>query len=436
MMGAPTPAVEPVPSQGLFRRPLPRRRRRAVLARLLTLPALALALLGCGPGAPLPSVIYMGLAVGGDEAINPELLKELQTSIRRLETSYRQIYPGTQLQFSLYPEDRIVEAIRQRNAAGLAPDVMLVNGDIARQLFQNDLIDPFPVSADEINAFGPSDLGRFRLRDGLLLGLPLLVQTQLACFDRRRLGQPPASTQQLLAVSAIGRPIGLPANVHNLFWSAGSLGAEPGITRVLSGGTPSPEERAGIERWLSWLQDASTQQRVLFYANQDSAEADLIDGRLDWIPCRSTAIPRLSAAMGPRLGVATLPDGDGFSASPVNRIRVLTLGRNSSRAGRQRALRLSRFTLSPVIQRTITVGTKTFLPANRHVRVPVLSSTLLAAMVAASEQGRRSEQVMATIHNGDRRLPALQSLINELVFGQVSPDAATDKIIAILRRPR
>jgi len=425
-----------VPSQGLFRPPLPRRLRRAGLARLLAPPAMALALLGCSPGAPLPSVIYMGLAVGSDETINPELLKELQTSISRLETSYRQIYPGTQIQFSLYPEDRIVEAIRQRNAAGLAPDVILVNGDTARQLLHNNLIDPFPASTDEINAFAPSELRRFRLRDGLLVGLPLLVQTQLACFDQRRLGQPPASTQQLLAVSALGRPIGLPANVHNLFWSAGSLGADPGINRVLSGGTPSPEERAGIERWLSWLQDASTQQRVLFYANQDSAEAYLIEGRLDWIPCRSTVIPRLSAAMGPRLGVATLPDGDGFSASPVNRIRVLALGRNSSRAGRQRALRLSRFTLSPIIQRTITVGTKTFLPANRHVRVPVLSSTLLAAMVAASEQGRRSDPVLGTIHNGDRRLPALQGLINELVFGQVPPDAATDKMIAILRRPR
>jgi len=133
--------------------------------------------------------------------------------------------------------------------------------------------------------------------------------------------------------------------------------------------------------------------------------------------------------------VAALPDGAaGAQASPINRLRVLSLGRNSSGSGRERALAFSRFGINPMTQRNITIGSRTFLPANRHVRVPVLSSNVLAAMVTANSQGRNTDEMLSTLHGTDPRIPALQTLINQLVFGQVSPVAATDQVISLLRR--
>lgn len=101
--------------------------------------------------------------------------------------------------------------------------------------------------------------------------------------------------------------------------------------------------------------------------------------------------------MGGRLGVAALPDGAaGAKASPINRLRVLTLGRNSSGSGRERALTFSRFGINPMTQRNITVGSRTFPATNRHVRVPVLSSNGLAAMVMAHSQGQNTDEMLST----------------------------------------
>lgn len=416
--------------------PFSPRRRRGGLSRWLAAAGIALTLTGCTSRHSLPGVIFIALGVSGDEIINPELLNDAQGRFALLEAAFRQVYPNTSIRFNLYPESKLLAAMRQRTQAGLAPDLLLVNGDTARELLRAGLTVPFPLTAEQSEAFDPDELRRLRTSTGELVGLPLLVQTQMACFNRQRLPSAPATVEELLEISAAGHPIGLPANLLNLFWTAGSLGAIPAINTALEGQPPTPEQRGRIKAWVTWLQEASAQQRVLFYTEQQSAESELISGRLEWIPCRSTMLPRLTRALGSRLGVAPLPNGHGGEASPINRLRVLSIGRNSSRAGHQRLLAFSSFAMNPMIQRNITVGSKTFLPANRTVRVPVLSSSVLAAMVAAEEQGHRSNQTLSAIAGSDPRIGAMQTLINLLVFGAVSPEDATARMLRILQEGR
>lgn len=138
--------------------------------------------------------------------------------------------------------------------------------------------------------------------------------------------------------------------------------------------------------------------------------------------------------MGGRLGVSALPNGDTGTAiaSPVNELRLLSLGRNSSRAGRARALAFSHYSVNPLSQRNLTLGSLIVLPANRFVRVPVQSSSVLEAMVTASLQGRQTDQLVARFQTEDSRPEALQSLLTRVVFGEESPAAATSQAIAIL----
>lgn len=407
---------------------------RPALRRTAAAIAIALGLSGCGVHGPLPGVLYVAISLSKEERISPELLLELQSRFRKLETAFQHVYPQTSVQFNVYSDDRLLPAIRARTQAGLGPDLLLVNGETARDLLRERLSIPYPASPAQLTAFDPAEVKRLRSGHGTLIGLPLLVQTQMACFNRQVLPQPPATVTALLATSAAGHPIGLAADLSSLFWSAGSLGAIDGINQALAGKEPSPPQRAGIERWLAWLQDANNQQRVMFYPSQPNAELALSSGRLDWIPCRSTSLPTLSQRMGARLGVAPLPNGDGLEASPINELRLLVLGRNASPAGRARALAFGRFAMNPLIQRNITVDSKTFLPANIHVRVPVLSSSVLAAMETASVQGRRSNQTLSAIDRDDARVNAAQNLINGLVFGEISPRNATTALIRVLRK--
>ena len=191
-----------------------------------------------------------------------------------------------------------------------------------------------------------------------------------------------------------------------------------------------------LRRYESTTEDASDQQRITFFPNQASALAEFSAGRLDWISCSSTNLPRLRKSLGASRGVSNLPSGPGGSASPINRLRVLALGRNSSRQGRDRALAFSRFSVNPLVQRGMTLGSQILLPANRFVKVPVQSSQRLAALVTAAKDSAQTANLAAMLHSRDPRLPRIKRLLSELVFGDLPERQASRQVLAILGQSR
>jgi arabinogalactan oligomer/maltooligosaccharide transport system substrate-binding protein len=406
---------------------------RCGLLKLLGGLSLLAVLGGCTQGREWPNVLYVAIGTNKDQIITTELREDFQDRLVEVQARFRQIHPDTRFQFGLYPEDRMVEVMRQRSRSGLAPDLLLVNGDTALRLRQAGLVDPFPARKDQLDLFNAEELRRLHSPDGRLAGLPVVIQTQLSCFNRQRLPEPPSTLQELLNASADGHPIGLSMDLNYMVWIVGSTGALPAFERAALGQPLNPAERQALAGWLAWLQNASSQQRVSFLPDQPTAEAEFKAGRLDWIPCRSTVLPKLRQAMGPALGVAPLPDGEGRRASPINRLRVLALGRSSSGAGRRRALAFTAYIVNPLTQRTLTLGSQTLLPANRFVRVPVQSSQVLAAMVAAAKQGLQANKLVALVDTNDPRIPLVQTLLTQLVFGETTPSDGATKLIRILQ---
>ena len=427
MMGQLVPSMAPPPAAQKSQR------RRDRLLRLLGGLTLLAPLGGCTLGRELPNIVYVAIGANKDQLINAELKQALQEQLMKVGARYRQIHPDTHFQFGVYPEDQMVEVMRRRSRSGLVPDLLIVNGDTALRLRQAGLVDPFPIHKDQLAIFNDEELRRLRSPDGRLAGLPVLVQTQLSCFNRQRLSEPPATLQELLNASANGHPMGLSLDLYYLFWIVGSTGSLPAIDRAVLGQQLNPADRQAMTDWLAWLQNASNQQRVTFFPDQPTAEAEFKAGRIDWIPCSSTVLPQLRRVMGSALGVAPLPDGEGHRASPINRLRVLALGRSSSAAGRRRALTFSFYSVNPLTQRTLTLGSQTVLPANRFVTVPVQSSQVLAAMVAASNQGLQANSLVTLVHTNDPRIPRLQTLLTELVFGESSPEDASTELVQILQ---
>lgn len=408
-------------------------RQRGLLIALLG----CLGLTGCSGGPEFPYVLYLALGTNSDQAIDADLLEETQARLSVLERGYRRIHPASRFQFGLYPEHLISIALTRRNRAGLGPDLVFVNGDTAERMLASGLVSPFPATAQQLKMFDPDDLDRLRNSQGELAGLPVLIQTQVACFNRKRLSEPPSTVTELLAASAAGHPVGLTVELYDLFWTAGSLRALNGINQAVAGRQPSPAEVRQIENWLAWLQNASSQQRVTFYGDQKSALSEFLAGRIDWIPCNSVSLPRLRKQLGSSLGVSALPDGpDGSPPSPMKRIRVFALGSSSSAAGRARAISFTRFTANPLMQRTLTVGSQTVLPANRFVKVPVQSSLALEAMDRSNRQSDQMSHIVKLMHDNDPRLPQVQALITELVFGEVSARSSANALIQILRSKR
>jgi hypothetical protein len=394
----------------------------------------ALALTGCSSQLELPKLLYLAISINTDQDIDAELLSDFRERLAIPERSFRQIHPATRFQFGVYPEEWIDDAMRRRNRAGLGPDLLFVNGSLAKVLLEQGLIDPFPADAALEKLFSPDALRRMRIPGGGLAGLPIFIQPQVACYNRKRLPAPPTTLRELLQAGAQGHTIGVGVDLDYLFWTAGSLGAIDGLNRAAAGQSLDAAQRQSITTWLTWLQNASEQQRVTFHASQVALQHEFAAGRLDWISCSSMSLPRLRKGLGEALGVAPLPSGPGGLASPVNRLRVLALGRNSSRASRQRALAFSRFLVNPLMQRSLTLGLQTLLPANRFVKVPVQSSSSLEALVASEEQGVRTTTMATLFLDEDPRLAAAQTLITQLVFGEMRPHEATNALIELLQR--
>lgn len=429
MMGALPQAALPPPSASSR---WPRRlllRGAGLLAWLLAISGLA----ACSLQSAVPQVLFIAVGSSPDQVINGRLHLEFRERLRLLEQNYRKLHPSISFRFSIYPEDELISAMRHRRWAGLEPDLLFVTGKMAHQLFDAGITTPFPAKAEQINGLDPAMLHLVNLPDGRLAGLPALQQVQISCYDNRRFNAPPTRINDLLAASARGVPIGLALSSESLFWTVGSLGALPAMEHLLRGEAPTAADRAALKGWLSWLEAASNQRNVAFYGNQDQAETELERGQFAWIPCRSTTLPRLRSAMGNHLGVAALPDGDSSSAAPINYIRVLALGRNSTPRAREAALRFAAFTVNPLVQRSMTLGSYTVLPVNQRVSIPVSSSKILAALVKARDQGLTSERLRPLLRPADPRVAQVQSLLNQLVFGEVSAEVATPRLIAILR---
>jgi arabinogalactan oligomer/maltooligosaccharide transport system substrate-binding protein len=407
--------------------PYRRRRSRTLLLSLLC----GLSLAGCTGRLELPKVLYLSISTNSDQRINAELLDDFVERLNVLQESYRQIHRDTRFQFSIYPDEWIANAIKRRSNAALGPDLLLINGDTARDMLGLGLIDPFPSSPDLEKLFSPDDLARMRGPSGQLAGIPLLIQPQVACFNRKRLAKPPTTLDELLKATATGNSVGLSVELDSMFWTAGSTGAVTSLQRAAAGKALNLAEREKIIQWLRWLQNASNQQRMSFLADQLALKSEFTAGRLDWISCSSSSVPRLRKSLGSALGVASLPSGPGGQASPLNRLRVIALGRSSSREGRERALSFSRFVVNPLIQRTLTIGTET-LPANRFVKVPVQSSETLAAMVTSQQGGQQVTRILSEIHDDDPRRLQAQSLITQVVFGEKTPTSAADELIQLL----
>ena len=401
--------------------------------RLIAL-LMAAVLGGCSLSKPtLPVMLYLAVSIEDDRQITSETIQEFRQLHYKLIEQFRSLHPEVLVQTDLYREKELIDQVRQRQKAGLGPDLILTNGTIANSLLAEGLVDPLQESP-EANANTLLRLSK-RLRNdrGQQSGQPLVVLPQLACFDRRQLTRAPTTLQELLSAGAQGDSVGLSLRFRELVWTAGALGAIPGLIAAAEGQPPTPTERQDILNWLSWLQDVNNQQRINFYPDQSNLLEGLVSGRMAWVSCSSSNLQRFRERMGIHLGVAPLPNGVRHQASPLNRLRVLALGRNSSPRQRQMALALTQFSVTPLQQRTLTLDSLSLLPVNPHVTVAVQSSQVLAALVEARDQGAKSDPLLALIHGNDPRVAKSEAVLVPLVFGVITPERARDQMIAALR---
>jgi hypothetical protein len=266
-----------------------------------------------------------------------------------------------------------------------------------------------------------------------LLALPVGLEPQLACYDRRRLNAPPRTVDQLLEASSAGKRFGLNLKMVNLAWSLGAAGSLPSVVAIQRGEAVTPERRQAIRHWLLWLREAAMQQHISLERTTQTLVEELRQGRLDWITCRSQDVGRLREQLGEHLGLATMPDGNDHAASPLSTLRVWALGRNSSDQQRRAAEELVKFTLNPPIQRAFTLHTHGMLPVTKNTPLPLDSSANLAALRGAQHQADAAAGLSAALVALRGRESQMDRILTAFHYGHLGLDEATTTLINTLR---
>jgi arabinogalactan oligomer/maltooligosaccharide transport system substrate-binding protein len=417
--------------------------------RRLTLPLLASLLPGLSGCASFSPVGHQTLHVLLVPTARVEWLHRDyrdQEAWQPLLDYFHQIHPSVQVQISVQSEHGLTEFLQKANSRGLGPDLLLVRSPMAVALLNRGLIRPLPDSAGirrSLTLLLPNNLSRVRTPKGIA-GLPLFNEITLACYDRSRVPRPPTTVDELLALAASGRSIGLTVEPIGIWWTAGALGAQEAMGPIIVGDISSKPR--GLERdrqqlltWLRWLRRMTLQSHVDVGSGPEDLTMGLESGRLSWIPCYSLSLKRLDRTMGKRLGVAPLPSGPGGPPSPYSSLRVWALGLDSSPSQRRLALALAEMSLDPLVQREITLSTRMVLPSNRTVPVPVASSGQLASLAAAERQFEQGTPLLALPFSADRVqrvLPTITTLLSQVMVGVLTPEQGADRLLELSPAPR
>ncbi len=408
------------------------------MARATAIGAVLTLLQGCGILSGNTIFLYY---VRPNDAVVVTKRDEVARLWAPLLRSFEQIDPSARLEMLMFSEREITPELRRRQARGLGPDLILLSAVQAQELYQQGLVRRLTLPAEVKDDLLPDVLGRVEVPGGYA-ALPIARTPELACFNRRSMPTAPTTLAQLLTQAAAGRHVGLSLTPTGIWWTAGSLGADEALRRLVlrrrSDPTPvSATDRRAIERWLQWLAHAATQSHVNMFSDVHELTRGLMARQLDWIPCSSLSLKRLKDALGDDLGVAPLPSGPGGPPSTASPVRVLAFGLNSSKAQRRRAFELARLSLNPLIQRSLSLSNHEILPVNRHAPPPVDSSEVLKALVQSQAQvnGDALESLNFSTSEVERLGRLTEKLLTPMVVNLQSPEATTDAIIRELPQP-
>lgn len=402
---------------------------------MLLLPCLQ----GCG-FRPLLRANYLSVAVVTERRLNWLNRSAMEARLwTPLVEEFQRLHPNVQVSLYTINEQDVREDLRRRTARGLGPDLIFLRAPMANTLFKEGLIAPLPNTPSmgrTIAQVGPRYLARVRHGERLA-GLPAYDEVTLACYNRSRVAVPPATTEQLMALAASGRTVGLSIDPYGIWWSAGTRGADHSLIPLLLGeriaqGAEVSKAEASISSWLAFLRALAIQSRVDIASGPEELSHGLMEGRLDWIPCFSLTLDTLRSAMGDRLGVTTLPSGPAGRPTPLNVLMVWSFGLDSSSRQREDASAFAQLSVDPLLQRRYVLDTQEVLPVNRLVQTPVASSGVLAALAAAQEQYESGSPLITrpfTMEHLSAMVEKMDTVVQQVMVGSLTPAEGAQRLL-------
>ena len=346
----------------------------AIMLTSITLSAL---LSGCTSANKPANTLYIAYPLAEND-FNQSAKERIEDRIKTFTQLFQQTNPDTRVVTVAYKANRMKHQIIEDSRLNLGPDLIIEAATYLNTYYQDLLVSSFPNSPPWTQQYDDVIKGLSTINEKLV-GAPYGIIPQVACYNNKVVKQPPKTIQELVELGASGVRIGLATNPIDIFWTAGSTGAIPEISSLITKQNQH-KQPLKIKEWLTWLRQAAYYQNISFYSNQSQLSNELTANNLDWISCNSFQASVIKEKMGEQLSITILPNGVQTKAFTWPNIIAFGLGTNSSPTQRALALSYVKSNTNAVGQRQLMLRNEDLLPANKNVDIPNESSKRLKAL--------------------------------------------------------
>ena len=392
---------------------------------------------GCSSWRP-PVVIKVVRTINNEETVSSKDYERLREITVEAIDHIKSVDPSIRPQLTLSSQRNFVDEIEGQTRSGFGPDLLITDSDTALELYQRKLVDPIEIDSED-RADTPSFLfDLVTAKDGQLVGRPVNQFVQLACFNKERLPSPPQTLEEMEKDSEDNN-FGMALQLKDLFWSAESFDAGDAMEAALAKLPPDTKRQANVTDWLRWLENASYQQNIRFLNDQRSLREAFVKGELDWITCWSSNLRELRNQMQQKLALAPLPKGPSKRPKATTKLQVWSLGRNSSRMQREKALVMIDFISKPWAQKTYALAGRNSLPVNRRAaaivaaKIPGGTEALVMYAQQSLKENAAKGQSKARVFRDPARYRAISDALLDTIYDVSSPEESSQKILKSLR---
>ena len=355
-----------------------------------------------------------------------------------LARRYEREQPHVRISLRAYPAATLMGDYSAGVADGSAPQLLLI---LSRYL--GELVDrghvlsmPQPVETSLADAL-PAALDSVRV-GGQLRAVPLAYDSLVLFYDRRKIAEPPASFEQLLALTPAPAdpPAGDAAWGLGYYLSAATtlpyLRAFDGAILTADGAVAlDGDRRRGTIRWLEWLQSLRSDPRALVTDDFSTVDSMIQSGRvaasIDWLH-RRPAYEQLWGAES--VGIGALPAIEGQAAAvPPSLLLADVAAVNSATAPEQRdaALSFLLYLASPPAQEILWRG---------GGRAPVSQSAAVDGVASSTRALSLGGMAFPNTAADSWAWPLLDEMVRSVLSGSATPSEAIDIVASSLRERR
>ncbi|MDG2992458.1 extracellular solute-binding protein [Candidatus Synechococcus calcipolaris G9] len=351
----------------------------------------------------------------------PELVQDFERSLQEAAQEFQNIHANVNIVIEFFPEEEAIAQFIAQNRQGFGPDILYTYNIKVPTLIESGTIRSFAVDQFDLSSYWPETLEHVQVGDQLY-ALPVFLRTQVLCYNRSRVDQPPQTLDQLAEQAKKGYSVGLPSSFAMTAWGVGLFG---GNNASLS------KQVTAWAKWIEWLKDARAAPNIILSSDTASLSEAFATGNLTYLACASEEIPLFRQALGQEnLGVTFLPHTDQGKPTPPPRVTVVVFNKASSPQQATISLRLGRFLTNAEQQKRVILGLQSIASVNQNVIIDRRLYPIAGTVAVQSQLNGFLEKYNLSEIN--ELLLTAEPIYEKAISGEISPGEAAQELQTLI----